>query len=269
MKKLLIIISACNEAVSLEVFLPRLFKVINILNLSTEVLVVSDGSKDNTAEIAKANNCRVIENARNLGIGSSLRLGYKIAINEGFDFTVTMDADGQHDAAILPNVVNLLTEDKADIVVASRYHKDSERFGVPIDRDFLNISLTAQMKVATGWNTTDPLSGFWGMTKPYFKFAFENGRQARYGIHLENLINFWYLCDQKPRHVEVPHPAIYDNHGTHLLLTREYSNANQEQRIDRFGTHPHQIFEVIGDVCEKIGNRIYEEIEGRRRNLFL
>ncbi len=174
MKKLLIIISACNEAASLAVFLPKLFNVLETLSLSTEVLLISDGSTDSTVEVATSNGCRVIENTRNFGIGSSLRLGYKTAIDEGFDFTVTMDADGQHDALILPVVVTLLEQDKADIIVGSRYHKDSERFGVPIDRDFLNISVTAQMRIATGWQITDPLSGFWGMSKPFFTFAFEN-----------------------------------------------------------------------------------------------
>ena len=268
MRKFLIIISACNEAVSLEVFLPRLFKIIKDLNLLVEVLLISDGSTDNTAKIAKQNGCRVIENSRNLGIGSSLRLGYKMAIEENFDFTITMDADGQHDASIINVISDFLLKDKTDIIVASRYHKDSERFGVPIDRDFLNISVTAQMRIATGWNITDPLSGFWGMTKPYFTFAFENGRQPRYGIHLENLIKFWYLCSQRPRYMEVPHPAIYDNHGTHLLLTREYSSANQEQRVERFGTHAIHMFEAIEDVRVKIGNRIDSEIESRRIKLF-
>jgi hypothetical protein len=150
--------------------------------------------------------------------------------------------------SIIPTVLGALINDEADIVTASRYHKDSERLGVPMDRDMLNISVVAQMRIITGWEITDPLSGFWGMTRPYFKFCLENSKQNRYGIHLENLIKLWFLCDPRPRRIEVPHPAIYTNHGTRGLLTRQYSAANQEQRVDRFGTHAIHILESLEDV---------------------
>lgn len=253
MKKLLIVISACNEAASLNVFLPKLVKVAKSLLVSTDILLINDGSTDNTAEIAVSHGCQVINNPENLGIGASLHSGYKEAFKNDFDFVVTMDADGQHDASILPGIVDLILGGEVDIIVASRYHKDSERFGVPLDRDLLNISVTAQMKFVTGWNITDPLSGFWCMTKDCYKFALDHGRQERYGIHLENLIKFWHLLTPRPRHIEVPHPAIYDNHGTHSLLTRVYSNANQEDRLHRFGTHALHILEAINDVRSIIG----------------
>lgn len=265
MKKLLLIISACNEAASLEVFLPKLIKITKILPVITEVLIVNDGSTDDTAKVATDNGCTVVNNPQNLGIGKSLHIGYRKALMENFDFTITLDADGQHDSAILPEILNLLLEDKTDIVIASRYHKDSERFGVPLDRDLLNISVSAQMEVVTGWKITDPLSGFWGMTKKCFKFALENGKQERYGIHLENLIKFWYLCNPRPRHTEIAHPAIYDNHGTHSLLTRVYSNANQEDRLHRFGTHALHILEAVNDVKSVVGNVVDLEIESRRK----
>lgn len=248
MKKLLVIISACNEAASLKKFLPRLMKVVKGLKTPSTVLLISDGSTDNTANVALSNGCKVINNSRNLGIGASLKLGYKKAVDEDFDFIITLDADGQHDETIIPKVLSLLVKNEADIVVASRYHKESERVGVPIDRDMLNISVTAQMRVVTGWEITDALSGFWGMTRPYFKFCLENGNQNRYGIHLENLIKLWYLCDPKPRRAEIAHPAIYKNHGTLELLTRDYSSANQEQRVERFGTHALHILEALDDV---------------------
>lgn len=266
MKKLLIIISACNEAASLEVFLPKLWKVVNTLALQTTILLVDDGSTDETTKVAKENNCLVVSNSQNLGIGKSLRIGYKKAIDDNFDITITMDADGQHDPSLLPQMTEMILSENYDVVVASRYHKDSERFGVPLDRDLLNISVTAQIRVVTGWNVTDPLTGFWAMTREYFKFALENGRQERYGIHLENLIKFWFLCEKRPRHIEIPHPAIYDNHGTHSLLTRVYSTANQEDRLHRFGTHALHIIEAVNDVKIIKGDSfISDEIEKRKR----
>lgn len=265
MKKALIIISACNEAASLNIFLPRLMKVVKNLPISGNVLLISDGSTDQTAKVGQKNGCKVIINPRNLGIGRSLRLGYAEAIEDNYDFTITMDADGQHDETILPQIVNILVNNEADFVVASRYHKDSERLGVPLDRDLLNISVTAQIKAVTGWNVTDPLSGFWGMTRACFQFALENGKQKRYGIHLEHLIKLWYLPTTKPVHLEIPHPAIYQNHGTRQLLTRQYSSANQEERLDRFGTHALHILQAIEDVQLILGDGVYSEIMKRRQ----
>lgn len=268
-KKVLVIISACNEAVSLDVFLPKLFANITSLSgrlsVTCDVLLISDGSTDNTADVAVKHGCYVITNVHNLGIGTSLRLGYKKALDENYDFTVTLDADGQHDAALLENILQPLLEDKTDIIIASRYHKDSQRMGVPLDRDLLNISVTAQMKVVTGWDLTDPLSGFWGMTRYCFEFALNNGTQGRYGIHIENLIKFWHLCSPRPRHMEIAHPAIYKNGGTYALLTREYSPANQEERIDRFGTHAHHIVTSLMQVADVLGDGVINTIQVKPR----
>lgn len=242
---MLIVISACNEAASLDQFLPRLQKVAG--NLLADVLVVDDGSTDQTSKVSKKHGCIVLRNHENKGIGTSLRRGYREAVRGGYDIVVTIDADGQHDPSFLGVMLEKINSG-ADIVVASRYHPDSERIRVPLDRDFLNIAVTAQMRVATGWETTDPLSGFWMMSRPCFEFALKHGRQGRYGIHLEHWVKFWYLSNPRPKLVEIAHPAIYGNHGTLALLTREYSPGNQETRVERFGTHALHILEALEDV---------------------
>jgi glycosyltransferase involved in cell wall biosynthesis len=160
--KILVIVSACNEAASLEFFLPQLLATAGSLPISANIIVIDDGSTDGTAKMARAKGCQVIMNGENLGIGASLRKGYEIAQNEGYDATVSMDADGQHDERLLPLMIDHFVRG-ADIVVASRYHKDSKRMGVPMDRDLLNIAVTAQIRVVTGWEVSDPLCGFWVM----------------------------------------------------------------------------------------------------------
>lgn len=261
---MLLVISACNEAPSLSQFLPRLSQTIRGLSIDCNMLVIDDGSSDKTAKVSKDHGCLVLRNPENMGIGTSLRRGYQKAKRDGYDLVATMDADGQHDENFLCPMLEKIKHG-ADIVIASRYHPDSERIGVPLDRDFLNVAVTAQMRIATGWEITDPLSGFWIMRRSCFKFALKHGNQTRYGVHLEHLVKFWYLSRPRPKLVEIAHPAIYGNHGTLPLLTRDYSPSNKEARVERFGTHALHILQAIEDVKRTQHNIVEQEIAKRRR----
>jgi glycosyltransferase involved in cell wall biosynthesis len=265
MKRVLIIISALNDGPSLAEFLPRLKGAIVRLPERCDVLVIDDGSSDNTHAVSKQNGCIVLKNRKNLGIGTSLRRGYRMAKRRDYDVTITIDADGQHDEKFIGTMLEELRR-SADIVVASRYHWNSERIGVPFDRELLNIAFRAQIQTVTGWKVTDPLCGFWAMKRKWFEFALEHGRQTRYGIHLEHLIKMWHLPKTRPKLVEIPHPAIYGNHGTSSLLTRDYSVHNREGRIERFGTHALHIIEAIEDVKAQVGSEIVDaEIRKKRK----
>ena len=263
MKTALIVIPARNEEASLARFLPRLTTTTRGLSTDYHVLVVDDGSTDHTVKLAMDMGCRVLRNKENCGVGMSLRKGYEMALAENFYYVITMDADGQHDERFLPGIFDEFFEG-TDIVIGSRYHPKSERRGVPLDRDLLNIAVAAQIRTVTGWEITDPLSGFWGMNQMCVKLALQLGRQERYGIHLEHLIKFWYLADPRPTIKEFPHPAIYRN-GEESLLTRDYAPTNMESRIERFGTHAHHIVEALQDVIREIGEEpVYREIQQRR-----
>ncbi|MCE9549061.1 glycosyltransferase family 2 protein [Candidatus Nomurabacteria bacterium] len=264
--KVLVVIAACNDAASLDRFLPKLSQVVKKrLSKRSRILVIDDGSSDQTYRVAKKHGCLALRNSENLGIGMSLRRGYQKAVDGGYDVVATMDADGQHDQNFLLRMIEQV-ENGADIAIASRYHPDSERIEVPLDRDLLNIAVTAQMRVATGWNVTDPLCGFWVMRRHCFEFALKHGRQERYGVHLEHLVKFWYLATPRPKLVEIPHPAIYGNHGTRELLTREYSPANKETRVDRFGTHALHIIEALDDVKRVLHGTVDREMSERRKH---
>lgn len=261
----LIVVPACNEAASLETFLPRLRTAAEACGADAfNILVVDDGSTDSTVAVAKKHGCWVETNGRNMGLGCTLRRGFLFGANSGFNHVVTLDSDGQHDPRFLKEVVRILREDSADIVIASRYHPKSERVQVPLDRDLLNIAVAAQMRVVTGWNLTDPLSGFWGMKISVAEFALKHERLPRYGTCLERLIKLWHISNPRPRLVEIPHPAIYGNHGELPLLTREYSPGNREPRIDRFGTHALHILEALDDVRAVRGAALDEGIKSRR-----
>lgn len=262
--KILIVIAACNEAPSLSRFLPRLSEAVSKLSEHFDILVIDDGSSDETSKISRKNGCLVLRNRVNMGIGISLRRGYRKAKKDDYDIVVTMDADGQHDENFLVTMLDQIKRG-AEIVVASRYHPDSERIKVPFDRDLLNIAMSAQVQIVTGWKVTDPLCGFWMMRRSCFEFALRHGHQARYGIHLEHLVKFWYLAEPRPKLVEIPHPAIYGNHGTLPLLTREYSPNNREDRVERFGTHALHLIQAIEDVNRARPGIVDSEMSKRRK----
>ena len=160
--KVLIDIAACNEALSLDQFLPRLLRATE--DLPGDILVIDDGSSDSTSEVSKKYGCMVVRNKENFGVGTSLRRGYKVAVKDDYDVVISMDADGQHDQDFLGKMLDEIYGG-ADIVMASRYHPDSERIEVPLDRDLLNVAVAAQMRIVTGWKITDPLCGFWAMRR--------------------------------------------------------------------------------------------------------
>lgn len=91
--------------------------------LCDEVLVVDDGSQDETAARAQAAGARVLRHARNLGKGRALRTAFVDLFDRGFDAVVTLDADGQHLPEEIPRLLDAAQADGgADLVIGSRAH---------------------------------------------------------------------------------------------------------------------------------------------------
>mgnify|MGYP006279814743 CR=1 FL=1 len=88
---------------------------------AVRAVVVSDGSEDRTTQVARRHDAIVVEHPINQGQGGSLKTGFQIAIRHGADIVVTMDADGQHPADQLPELVAPITAEEADYVLGSRY----------------------------------------------------------------------------------------------------------------------------------------------------
>jgi glycosyltransferase involved in cell wall biosynthesis len=116
---LAVVIAAYNEAGSVGPVLDSLPST--VCGLRVCPVVIDDGSADRTAEEARAGGAVVGSHGRNLGQGDALRTGFAVARRLGAQVVVTMDADGQHDPAELPDLVGPVVAGDADYVQGSRF----------------------------------------------------------------------------------------------------------------------------------------------------
>lgn len=121
------------------------------------VAVVDDGSRDDTAHIAREHGATVLEHAFNTGVGGAVRTGYRYAIEHDFDFVVQVDADGQHDPAHIPRLLSAAED--TDMVIGSRYLNESFREYSPVRKLGIRF-FTAMVNTLGGVEITDVTSGF-------------------------------------------------------------------------------------------------------------
>ncbi len=112
--KILIIIPAFNAAASLPELIAGLMSHCD----AGDILIIDDGSTDNTAELARRLSCRVISLPANRGKGAALKTGFAVALQEGFDAVVTLDADLQHPPEYLPRFQDAYG--RAELVIGRR-----------------------------------------------------------------------------------------------------------------------------------------------------
>ena len=115
--KVLIIVPAFNEAENIPSVLADIRKHVT----DADIVVVNDGSEDNTFEIAQQNQVMVLNLPDNSGIGVTMQTGYKFAYEMGYTFALQCDGDGQHPAKDIPDVLKPVVACEADLVVGSRY----------------------------------------------------------------------------------------------------------------------------------------------------
>lgn len=115
---LVIVIAAYNEEEGIGPVLDEIPSAIAGIGVTT--LVIDDGSGDSTGAVASAHDALVCRLPVNRGHGVALRVGYRIARENGGRYIATLDADGQWDPADLPAMVKLLEDDQADFVIGSR-----------------------------------------------------------------------------------------------------------------------------------------------------
>jgi dolichol-phosphate mannosyltransferase len=175
-----------------------------VLQFSPETLVVDDGSQDGTAGLLAARgDVRVVTHVENRGYGAALRTAFEYAGEQGFDFLVTIDCDGQHEPQRIPEFVQACRS--ADIVSGSRYLRrfpgDSEP---PAQRRWINQRVTAELNRRLGLGLTDAFCGF----KAYRVQAIQKLTLTENGYAMP--LELWVQAAKAGlRIVERPVPLIY------------------------------------------------------------
>jgi glycosyltransferase involved in cell wall biosynthesis len=126
-----------------------------------DVLVVDDGSTDDTARAASLAGSRVLKLPFNLGIGGAVQAGFIYAREHGYDFMAQVDGDGQHEPGELHKLISAaMAADRVDMVIGSRFLTPDYRYPAPISRRTgIHIFAAVLSRVVNG-RVSDPTSGF-------------------------------------------------------------------------------------------------------------
>jgi len=157
-KKLLIIIPCYNEQDNVLLLYEQLNKL-QINNCSITPLFINDYSSDNTRLTLEQIGAKFLDNPINLGIGGTVQLGFMYAFENGFDYAVQMDGDGQHPPAELHKLILPLMDNDGDVIIGSRFI-DKEGFQSSALRRFGIDFFSGLNKFLVGISIKDSTSGF-------------------------------------------------------------------------------------------------------------
>lgn len=123
--KVAILVPAYNEAENIAVVLDQM--PAEVCGVRTEILVVDDGSRDGTGDVAAEHGALVARHVTNRGGGAALRTGYRLMVESGAEVVVTLDADGQHLPSEMPRLVEPVLSGEVDVAHGSRVLGHADR----------------------------------------------------------------------------------------------------------------------------------------------
>jgi glycosyltransferase involved in cell wall biosynthesis len=180
--EVLIVVPAYNESATIT-------KVVSeIHQAGFSCVVVDDGSKDNTSQLAKQTGARVLTLPFNVGVGGALRCGFRYALENGFTAVIQCDADGQHQSHHFHDLIRTANETKADFVLGSRFLSTENTLDPHVVRRFAMWWLARVASRATGRRITDSTSGFRLIQRPLLDELAEHLPEYYLGDTFEALV---------------------------------------------------------------------------------
>ena len=213
--KLVIMIPAYNE----EKLISSVIKDIprNIAD-DVKVVVIDDGSTDNTVKVAKESGAdKIVSHGINKGLGLAFQTGVKTALEMNADIIVNIDADGQFNPNDIPKLIKPITEGKADMVTCSRFLDKSLEPDMPWIKKFGNAIFTKLVSRLTKQKFMDTQCGF----RAYSREAAL--RMTLFGVHTYTQEVFLDLATKGMRILEIPCKVKGEREGKSRLVTNVFS----------------------------------------------
>lgn len=199
-KTLWAVIAAFEEATVIAETISTLSKHVD------NIIVVDDCSRDQTASIALASGAHVLSHPINLGQGAALQTGITYAMQQGAEYILTFDADGQHDAKEIAPMLEALLASKADLVLGSRFLGKTKNISksrrLLLSAALFYTRITARIKI------TDVHNGFRILTRKFCEsFEFQQNRMAHASEILE------YIAAHRTHFIEFPVTIAYTEYS--------------------------------------------------------
>ncbi len=211
-KKCCVIIPTFNNAVTLA----NVIK--DVLQYTENIIVVNDGSTDDTIEILKQfPKVTDLSYEKNEGKGFALRAGIKLAENIGYNYAITLDADGQHLASDLPQFIDFLDDKKDAIIIGARnMNGQDQKHGSSFANKFSNF----WFRIETGIKHPDTQSGF--RLYPLKKVNKLNYFSSKYEFEIEVIVrNAWRGVDIEAVPINVYYPPE-EEHISHFRPFKDF-----------------------------------------------
>jgi glycosyltransferase involved in cell wall biosynthesis len=164
--KTLIIIPAFNEADSIDRVIGRIREQASW----ADIVVINDGSSDETGAIAESAGAIVLHLPHNVGIGACVQTGFMFADSGGYEVVIRNDGDGQHAPQDIPAIIAALQADDADMVIGSRY-LENRGYTSSMARRAGSLILSRLISRIIGHAITDPTSGFMACNRRAIKLC--------------------------------------------------------------------------------------------------
>jgi glycosyltransferase involved in cell wall biosynthesis len=214
-KRTLAVIPCCNEEAAIGSVVLKTKRFVNT------VLVIDDGSSDDTKKIARDAGATVISHRKNRGKGAAIRTGFQFAKENDFDYVVTMDGDGQHNPLEIPALLKNVVNNGNDISIGYRVGSDTE---MPMWRKVGKRVLDYTTSMGTGGFVTDSQCGFRAFNKKAYESIAPKLKGEAFSVESEQLIKAHELglkvvntnvtCKYKDLDTSTKNPA---SHGLSVL----------------------------------------------------